>query len=166
MITAQTHFTEAEMRIARRNHLKRKNLRTWFILLCGLVCMAVGCLRLTSNSKFEALDLYFVCLGIYFLFLNSIQDWRFIRRVRSSSQFNKSQKCTISEKSLQQEGEGFSATTNWDQFYETVSTPEGHLLYPIKNFFYWLPKTSFETPDDERQAHSIFRNQTKHHEIN
>lgn len=40
-----------------------------------------------------------------------------------------------------------SATVAWKSFFKVVETNDGFLFYPVKNIFYWLPFSAFESSE-------------------
>ena len=46
-----------------------------------------------------------------------------------------------------------------------MATPEGLLVYPQKNFYYWFPKTAFRSDQDYEDVKRIIAGATKHREL-
>ena len=40
-----------------------------------------------------------------------------------------------------------TATLAWKSFFKVVETSDGFLFYPVKNIFYWLPFSAFESSE-------------------
>ncbi len=53
----------------------------------------------------------------------------------------------------------------WNVIFESVETPEGILIYPQKNLFYWLPRTAFATESDYTNFRDLIASKTKHSKI-
>ena len=55
---------------------------------------------------------------------------------------------TISEEDLRTSSDFFQSTIAWGGIYEAVIAPDGIVLFPQKNLFYWLPKEGLEEAED------------------
>ncbi len=54
------------------------------------------------------------------------------------------------------------ARFNWEHFKESVSTPDGALIYSAKRAFNWLPKTAFTSEADYNRFLDLLAAKTKH----
>lgn len=165
MIAATTKFTEREMRVARRNHQRRRRLVLWLFPLLGLIYAAWGLWRLTDGGSQEGLYILAIVVGIYLVFRTPILNFRGMRILRRHPQLNQLIQWTFTEEGFNVQSDGSTLSTRWDQLYETVSTREGHLLYPQKGLFYWIPNSAFSTPSDDEALRGILRTKTRHHEL-
>lgn len=61
--------------------------------------------------------------------------------------------------------EGSRSRTEWTLFTESVSSPDGALIYWNKSSFHWLPKTAFTSESDYTRFLAILAAKTKHSQI-
>jgi hypothetical protein len=57
---------------------------------------------------------------------------------------------------------GFNA---WEHIVESVRTPDGVLIYPVKDIFYWVPKSAFTSEADYTRFLDLLAAKTKHSKL-
>ncbi len=72
---------------------------------------------------------------------------------------------TVTESALKCVMSGADATMDWSVILESVATPEGILIYPQKNLFYWLPRTAFTTESEYIHFRELVASKTKHSKL-
>lgn len=165
MISATTHFTEREMRIARRSHQRRRKVWLWLFPPLGLLYSGWGMWRFMQGGSQEGLYILAIVVGIYLVFRTPILNYRAIRILRKNPQLNQTIRWTFTEEGLRGESDGSTLSTRWDQLFESASTLDGHLLYPQKDIYYWIPKTGFARSEDHEAFRELLRAKTKHREV-
>jgi hypothetical protein len=124
------------------NSLSKKELPAWFYLV---VLVSVTLLGFAFWWAIQKTNQFF-----------------YKRRIRAIPSHGKEVKWIASGDSFKCLLSGGDSTTSWDLVFESVQTPEGALVYPQKNFFYWLPKTAFVSEADYTRFVDILAAKTKH----
>ena len=97
----------------------------------------------------------FVALGLYLLFANQIKLFFYARNCKQSNYENKQVEWEINKDIIIHRSINLSESKfSWDLIQGVLDTPDGFLLYPQKNMFYWLPKKAFNNEEDI--AHFVF----------
>ena len=107
----------------------------------------------------------YLIIGTFFLFRTWVYGFFFNRRLRASPFYGKPIHWRIETHAISGETEGANWTFAWDKFHETFTTPDGLLLFPYKNAYYWLPKKAFASEQDYEEAKRIIATATKHREL-
>ncbi|MCF7786059.1 MAG: YcxB family protein [Prosthecobacter sp.] len=89
--------------------------------------------------------------------------WR--RRINAMPLCGKQVTWTVTESALKCVMSGADATMDWSVILESVATPEGILIYPQKNLFYWLPRTAFTTESEYIHFRELVASKTKHSKL-
>lgn len=101
-----------------------------------------------------------IIFGIFFLFINRINLFFFARNFKKLNYENKQVEWEISKDQIVHRMINLSESRfQWALIQGVSDTPEGFLLYPQKNMFYWLPKSEFKNEEDI--AHFAFIAQDK-----
>lgn len=149
---------------ARHWHWRKFGWLNWLWPPVGVLLLIFGTIivREPASRGFGG-----VCIGtgVYCLLRKWIFGIQNRRGIRKSPYYRKAISWQIQEHQLSAETEGATWSVAWDNFYETLTTPDGLLLYPYKNMYYWLPKTAFGSEQDYEDAKRIIATASKHREL-
>jgi hypothetical protein len=121
----------------------------YFILaVCYILFGLYGLLIVSSSGA-----MFSIFLGLLFLFLflfrHKLNMFFFAKNVKKLNYENKEVQWEVNrDKVVYRIINLAESTFNWELIQGVLDTPEGFLLYPQKNTFYWLPKAAFEKEAD------------------
>lgn len=164
-IKATTVFDEATMNVARKWHWRKFGMMQWLWPLAGLVLIALGIFIVITPSGSVTFGGMMAFSGVYCILRKWIHGIFFLDSLRKSAHFGKSYTWTITEHEIEAHGEGAMSKVAWNQFHETVATPDGLLLYIDKNVYHWIPRKGFSSERDYDEARRIIASATKHREL-
>lgn len=96
-------------------------------------------------------SVFLILLGLYFIALSKLQFILFVRNIKRSNYEKKKVEIEWEinrDKIVYRVINLTEFTCSWELIQGVLDTPEGFLLYPKKNRFYWLPKSAFEKEED------------------
>ena len=163
-ILAKTVFDEPTMDVARKWHWRKFGVLQWLWPIAGVALVICGALW-TQGQLHRVTGPAFIGFGVWCITRKWLLGIQSRRPVQKSPQYRKTYCWTFNEQELQGEGEQSSFKTGWGQFAETVSTPDGFLLYPVKNIYYWIPRSGFSSDHDYEAAKRIIATSPKHQEL-
>lgn len=88
------------------------------------------------------------------------------RSVTRSSSLGLEFHFAFSDEGIRSQTEGANGTVTWRFVLESVSTPEGSLIYIQKGLFHWLAKTAFASEADYTRFLDLLAAKTKHSKLN
>ena len=116
-------------------------------LVVGMVNIILGLYNVFVRSDPSSWSS--ILFGTFFLFINKINLFFFARNFKKLNYENKPIEWEISQNKIVHRMINLSESTfNWDLIKGILDTPEGFLLYPQQNMFYWLPKREFNNDED------------------
>jgi len=116
-------------------------------LFIGIFNVIWGLYRLLIYS--DSSSWVSIIFGLFFLFINRINLFFFAQNFKKLNYENKQVEWEISKDKIVHRMINLSESTfQWDLIQGVSDTPEGFLLYPQKNLFYWLPKSTFNSEED------------------
>ena len=163
-IQAKTVFDVATMQVGREWHWRKFGFLQWLWPIAGIFFIGVG-IYLVQQPASRATGGAAIGCGVWCLMRKWLLGIQSRRAVQKSPQYRKTFNWTFSEQELQGEGEQSSFKTAWNQFAETVSTPNGLLLYPVKNIYYWIPRNGFSSDLDYEAAKRLIAACPKYREL-
>ncbi len=86
--------------------------------------------------------------------------WR--KRIQAMPVHGKVIRWFMTDENLKHEAGDSTSVTPWSMILESVATPDGCLIYPQKNLFYWFPKFAFSSGSDEQRFLDLLAAKTKH----
>lgn len=128
----------------------------------GVILLVAGVGIYDGNP---ALAVACLVLGPYFMLRKRILQYRFLRNLRSTPLFGKTLRWKISAQGVVQEVGSSRADSSWDSFYQALITPEGFLLMPQKNLFYWLPLDGLADPTRAGELRDLVVQKIKHKDV-
>jgi hypothetical protein len=133
-----------------KSSLPRKIVSIIYFILatCYILFGLYGLLIISSSGS-----MFSIFLGLLFLFLflfrNKLNMFFFAKNVKKLNYENKEVQWEINrDKVIYRIINLAESTFSWELIQGVLDTPEGFLLYPQKNTFYWLPKAAFEKEED------------------
>lgn len=88
-----------------------------------------------------------VAVSLYWLISDRINAWYWSRGFSKRPDANLVIDWQFSEENIAIQNALGSATVAWKSFFKVVETSDGFLFYPVKNIFYWLPFSAFESSE-------------------
>lgn len=124
----------------------------------ALLAVALYNIIIRLNLNFETL--LFTISGLFLLSAKKINHFYFINKIKQLNYENRQLEWEISEdKIVYRMLNLFETTLNWELIKGILDTPEGFLIFPQPNLYYWLPKSAFDNEADI--AHFVFIAQDK-----
>lgn len=153
---AKYRWTREELLKAMRHH-HRIRFRLAFIVImkvCAaallvLIGIAIGAWFVappTSLPPFWAM-LALAVVSLYWLFNEKINAWNWSRGFSKRPDANSEIDWEFSDENIAIKSALVTATVAWKSFFKVVETNDGFLFYPVKNIFYWLPLSAFESSE-------------------
>ncbi len=130
--------------------------------LLGVVVILFALWQLYGVGSEALIDRLALAVGLVLLFRRWIQGWMFKQRLRQIPGYGEKMHWRLSESGFHQKIQEDEATGKWENLYETVTTPEGFLLYPQKNLFYWIPLEDFASVEDAERLEQILQEKSDH----
>jgi len=171
-ITASYTFDANALSQAFGWHHRRKLVRRVVVYVIACLFVLVSFYSGLSSEHAIPTHIYLwsgaIALVLVFLLWHLIQSgnrlmWR--RHVNAMPLCGKAVTWTATQSGLKCLMNGADAAMDWSVILESVSTPDGVLIYPQKNLFYWLPKSAFATAAQYSELHNLVAAKTKHSEI-
>jgi hypothetical protein len=167
-ITASTVFDAPTLLPAYKWHGRRTwLLRRWLPLVLIIVSISLavlGNLQWTNQDIVRVVPVFglvaFVAWKICFG-----QKRQISRSIEESSDYKKVVTWMIKEEGLGQRAGESHCFTAWPDVYESVTTPEGALVYPQKEVFYWIPQAAFIGETDYQRFLELLKAKTKHSRV-
>ncbi|QIF02814.1 YcxB family protein [Roseimicrobium sp. ORNL1] len=149
-ISAHYTWTAEELLAARRLHglhTLRRPFRFGFGLIVLLALLGACMAIYHDGPSFTAVllllaSLYMAFFRRHYLRWNTKRQFR--KRPDNGSQVNWT---FTSERAQVTLSDGSKAENPWSTFVKAVLAPEGVLLYPINELFYWVPRGGFESEE-------------------
>ncbi len=127
-------------------------------LLIGIINIILGLYNVFIRSDYSYWSS--IVFGTFFLLINKINLFFFAQNFKKLNYENKQVEWEINKDKIIHRMINLSESTfQWDLIQGISDTPDGFLLYPQKNMFYWLPKSEFNNEEDI--AHFAFIAQDK-----
>ncbi|MEM7760605.1 MAG: YcxB family protein [Cyanobacteria bacterium P01_A01_bin.40] len=128
--------------------------------ISGTVFLVLGVCNLIFLLNLNFGSLFLIGSGIFLLLRNKINLLYFIHKCKQLKYENKQLEWEISEDKIVYRMLNLLETTlNWELIKGILDTPEGFLIFPHPNTYYWLPKSAFNNEADI--AHFVFIAQDK-----
>lgn len=144
-------------------HLKTTNIYKIIILssrLLGIIALVQGLYQ--AFTDFELRALFTIFLGFFYLSFKRYFIYLFSRNCKQLDCENKQVEWKIDNSKIVYRIINLSESKlSWDYIKGVLDTPEGFLLYPQKNQFYWLPKSEFDKKTDIAQFAFIAQGNVK-----
>ena len=129
-------------------------------LAIGIVNIAIGLHGVIIEQRLESIGS--IIFGIFFLVINKIQLYFYSRSFNKLNYEHKQVEWEIGQDKIVHRMINLAESTlSWDLVYGIADTPEGFLLYPQQNIFYWLPKEAFESKEDIAQFAYLAQDKVK-----
>ncbi len=141
-------------------HWMKKPWLAFLFPILGLIFLGFGA-WLFARMGIRATPVAVTGFGIYCVFRYWIMGIRFRRLLRQNPQYEKTLVMSFTDIGLEGNAEGSHFTSEWNSIYETVTTPDGFLIYPQKQIYYWIPRAAFESIGDVAVVENLLRMKTK-----
>ena len=129
-------------------------------LVIGISNIGIGLHGIFVEQRLESISS--IIFGLLFLTIKRIQLYFYARSFKKLNYENKQVEWEISgDKIIHRMLNLSESTFSWDLIHGILDTPDGFLLYPQQNMFYWLPKYSFASKEDIAQFAFIAQDKVK-----
>ena len=85
--------------------------------------------------------------GAYLLMFERTNAWLFARRLLKRTDDGMEVELEFSRNGIKLETPLVETTVKWKGLVKVVDVNDGFLLYPLTNFFHWVPFSAFESAD-------------------
>lgn len=122
-------------------------LRTFLsiaILLAGIILLA--------NRGATPMPVLMLMVGTFALLRPMIWKIMHARNMRKLPGYGQSVVYTFTPEGMSIHGEDRKGSVQWSSLLESVRTRKGLLLYHEKKSYTWIPKASFDSPEDMKQV--------------
>ena len=140
-------------------------MRLAIVRLVGLAFLAFGLWLMHHDWRDKGLHLVMAIVGAYFIVRPSLASWLSMRKLRAAPHFNSTIHWTFTEDQLAGVTDSSRFSTHWSHVFEAISTAEGHLIYPQKGIYFWIPKAGFDTETGDAELRRLLQTKTKHQEL-
>lgn len=161
-IEIQSTYSEEEMLIAREWHWRKFGFLQTGWIFGGILLILAGSFVLRDNLTLGGV---FISYGVYCIFRKRILKRRYLKIIRSSPHLGKAVIWKINEDKIIQTLDIAKSESKWESFLNTVSTPDGFLVYIQKNIYFWIPISGLINKSDEPELRNLFRTMTSNREI-
>lgn len=147
--------------------MRRTAWKKWFGRI--LMCLTVSSFFLLfwvprkSNERLPTVVFFGACLGA--LFGRSWEANKCKRSIDEGPTANQQAIFKFSENGFSVKLKTSDSRADWTSLQDTYSTPDGCLLYPQRNIFFWLPKTAFTSEADYNRFLDLLVANTKHSKL-
>jgi hypothetical protein len=136
-------------------------------LLFGFVVAALalhlwGTWKETGSIKIESgATTAFFALVIFLILLEWLANHAFKRSIKSSPAHMHAIEWTFTDEGLRHTANGAEHFSPWSHIVKSATNPDGLLIYPRKQAFYWLPNAAFQCTEDKGAVVALLRASTK-----
>ncbi len=160
MITFTSELKESELLSGVRAHFRTATREKWLLPLSAIVLFIIfGPMAWRDPS--DMMNYPFLLLGVLAV---TLPLWRIPlvkRNIRRMPNFGKTINWTMDEAGLRGQGEGFEFSQDWSTIYSATITPDGFLVYPQKQMYYWMPSLGFAKREDVETAENLITRHVK-----
>ena len=133
-------------------------LSPWLGILVIVIAFGITAWIKSMDADDFMNQLPFLIIGCVLLLERSITKWKFKRKLKKNSVYNRDLIWQITDKQLINESsEAFHSEFSWLMINKAMEFSEGFLLHQNNSIFYWLPSNGFE----DLSKISIFRDWLK-----
>jgi hypothetical protein len=146
-IEAESTIDLATMEQGWRWHRRgRATLARWAPVL-GVLLLVCAAVLAATDPQVRPLAAFFLVLGVWYLVRGAVMLRLFRRTVRKMPLFGATVRWELDDGRLRMNAAGNRSDTGLASLHLARPTPEGLLLYPQKNLYYWLPRSAFASAD-------------------
>ncbi|WP_133796890.1 YcxB family protein [Prosthecobacter fusiformis] len=166
-ITATMPFDAPTMLAGYKWHSRRSTVFGWPLWVAVALVVISTIPSIISQGKIQMFPQYWFLVGAALLL--ALAYWMgpriYLRALKTSPSFGTTVSYQFNDQGLLVRmplGEG---KFDWDYFIESISTPDGAMIYSHKKAFNWLPKTAFSSESDYDRFLQLISTKTKHSKI-
>ncbi|MFT5883466.1 MAG: hypothetical protein ACI9FG_001981 [Crocinitomicaceae bacterium] len=139
-MTIQYLMTAKSLKEGALIHYRKKILYKFLILLIAFSFIPVSVI-ISPDSILDLIP-FFIILGVFAFCHQFLFAWRASKATFKGKDKELPHLVTTGETGLNFETPQGSSATNWNLYVDVCVHPNGILLYPQKNLFYWIPATA------------------------
>ena len=162
-IHVQTQASLNELLIGRSWHWKKFGSLQYLWYVAGAIFITLGSIALYLGDR--PFGIMILSYGLYCVTRKKILEFRFKRNIEKNPGYQIPTKWEFTENGITQTSKLGSSELSWSAIYETVTTPEGVLLYPQKNLYFWIPVRYFEYDEQFHELEELLAKKTKNKKI-
>lgn len=151
----------------RWNYRKRGKpaLRVAILVLVAVVVGALIVFEAKHGRAWWSLTPILVIPCLVLIFGSKLRSWINDKAVRKMPGYGETIVWQIREDGFENHLGKSGGFNTWEHIFESVTTPQGVLIYPQKDIFYWLPKTAFNSEADYNRFLDLLAAKTKHSKL-
>jgi hypothetical protein len=149
MFSANYKLTTKELLTSINTHQKKSRTIAKWCLMLLILFFAIQ--QYFENGVIVAFILAMPLL-LLFVIVWKVAAYQMESNVRKNPHLGEHITFTFDEEGIQAEGESFFWTLAWKGIIQIVSTPQGLLLYPQPQIFYWIPRDAIVEEYDQFNA--------------
>ncbi len=146
-LTATSSFDEDSLARGRYWHWHRNRWQIFVSPILGIF-VATMAIFLFQSSSFLALPLVLLAMAFSMIFHYWIQGYKFRRSIRRNPQYRCLIHWNFSQEGIERSSKDFNSRFDWPCIYKSYTTPDGFLLHPQKEIYYWIPREAFSPQSD------------------
>lgn len=151
-IKARVTFDEASHLGAFRLHMWHR-YQVWLMLrtFLSIAVLLAGIILLVQRGP-TPMPVLMLMVGTFALLRPLIWKIMHARNLRKLPGYGQTVVYTFTPEGMSIHGETHKGEVKWSGLLECVKTKRGLLLYHSKKSYTWIPKASFDSPDDMKQV--------------
>lgn len=148
-VVAKYKWTADELIAAQRWHYRHGVRRYFRVVVWGLIIFLVLAGILVLFAFHDGSGVVFIAMGLLLILTHTvIQPWLIRRNFRHRPDNGIEIEWHISTDRLQTRSTHGASEMTWKAFGKVVQSPDGFLLYPFNQLFFWLPRHGFTSDAD------------------
>jgi len=166
-ITAKATFDAPTMLLGHRWYLRHAFGRRWTFWLAVMLVMISGIPDVMRTGQFQMCWQVWALIGV-FIYLPAMH-WLakriYARELKSSPSYGHEVNYVFDEHGMQVTLLSGVCRFDWSHFKESISSPDGALIFAAKRAYNWLPKTAFTSEADYNRFLDLLAVKTKHSKL-
>ncbi|MEM7394636.1 MAG: YcxB family protein [Verrucomicrobiota bacterium] len=163
-INVTSRITAEELIVGRKWHIRPWRMFRIFVYILGALMMGYGAYNLVLGYIEEAF-IFIAVIGFAVSIRFPLHAWFFKRTVRLMPEHGGEIRWTFGEERVLGEADNSNFECQWPALFGSATTPEGFLLYPQKNLFYWIPYTAFSSNEEVEKLAQLLEAKTENKRI-
>ena len=157
MIEAKVVLSEENITLAVNLHYSYKQKQLKYVPIFG-VLLILTAIPVATSYGFSSLMLPILIWGLLLIGLQFIMKELTKRNFKSIPTFNEEIRYQFDEAKLSATSAHTEFSHTWESMSEAIVRTDGILVYPQKNAFLWLPKSTFSSEEEFHQVVEYVQN--------
>lgn len=163
-ITAKSTFDAPTMLVGHRWYFRHAFGRRWTFWLAVALVVISAIPDVMRTGKFQMCWQVWALMGV-FIYLPAMH-WLakpiYVRELKSSPAYGHELNYVFDEHGMQVTLPSGAGRFDWSHFKESISSPDGALIFSAKRAYNWLPKAAFASEADYALFLGLLAAKTKH----